>query len=214
MTAQEFKPNNAATGHKVAAFIREGDAGNPGSCRASYDPVTKTLRVHRADGREEILENLTPSDIDDIEEIMAGGAPPIPEYEVRADGRASPEHYGLTALLYLLIEAQGTARLEELVSMIERRREQYRVDIPFLSEEERIERYYRFSDSDLGRVAEKFAVRLLAARLPEVAPAPVAESIAVPVACICGAEFGAGHEPDCPAAPENRIVPPATGATP
>lgn len=235
MTAQEFKPNNAATGHKVAAFIREGDAGDPGSCRASYDPVTKTLRVHRADGREEILENLTPSDIDDIEEIMAGGAPPIPEYEVRADGRASPEHYGLTALLYLLIEAQGTARLEELVSMIERRREQYRVDIPFLSEEERIERYYRFSDSDLGRVAEKFAVRLLAARLPEVAPAPTTKQLledmgfkAAPfdpqfncpshfaggdptcpaclskqpkplVTCTCGAEFGAGHEPDCPA---------------
>jgi hypothetical protein len=211
MSAEEFRPNNAATGHKVAAFLRAGDGDRPGSCQAAYDPVTKTLRVRRHDGREEILENLTPSDIDDIEEIMAGGAPPIPEEESTTQVFAGTrrEHYGLTALLYLLIEAQGTAKLEELVAMIERRRDQHMNLV--IDPEVRAERYYRFSDPDLGRVAEKFAVRLLAARLPEIAEAPpepseppVVETVASPAPedpCVCGSEYGAAHEPDCPAAP-------------
>lgn len=212
------KPNNAAAepvGHKVAAFIRAGDGDRPGSCRAAYDPVTKTLRVQRYDGREEILEGLTPSDIDDIEEIMAAGSPPpLPEYEVKPDGKATPEYYGLTALLYLLIEAQGTAKLEELVTMIERRRVQH---MHFVTDPEvRAERYYRFSDPDLGRVAEKFAVRLLAARLPEEIaeappePPPVASPAPAPAPedpCVCGSEYGAAHEPDCPAAPRMGEAP-------
>jgi hypothetical protein len=204
MSAEEFRPNNAATGHKVAAFLRAGDGDRPGSCQAAYDPVTKTLRVRRHDGREEILEDLTPSDIDDIEEIMAGGSPPaLPEEESTSQVFAGTrrEHYGLTALLYLLIEAQGTAKLEELVSMIERRRDQHMSLVS--NPEERATRYYRFNDEDLGRVAEKFAARLLAAKLPEAetaskTPPPAPDQC---TSCLCGAEFGAAHESDCPAAP-------------
>jgi hypothetical protein len=96
--------------------------------------------------------------------------------------------------------------------MIERRRDQHMNLV--IDPEVRAERYYRFNDPDLGRVAEKFAARLLAARLPEeIAEAPpepptsqVAETVettspAPEDPCVCGSEYGAAHEPDCPAAP-------------